>query len=366
MSAMNTNGDVSRRGKADDVSLAGYGGMKIGGQSLWSNSIKSGLLKPDQMLMLDFIASEEAGLLFIVMDANEKILSCNRALELLTGWTSADIRGKYLWDIFMPFDGDKRQNALSERFVHGAFPFEYENYIITSNGARKYTVWRGGRLMKEESGDERVALAGFDMTERKKQETRLCKKIKQLTSMKPGSPKLAETGKKDENSASQVSFPHTNAPNMNGVENPSLTPELMALEEQFRMVTSIFENASEGIMIMDANGAIRCVNPALCAATGYSVGDLVGKTPAILNSGRHDESFYDDIWKSLGGGTGKWRGEVWNKRKNGEVYPTWLSISVIKDLSGRATQYMSISVEMSSGRKNGEPMDASSVAGAVL
>lgn len=165
--------------------------------------------------------------------------------------------------------------------------------------------------------------------------------------------------------ASHVSSIPIETRHMNGVENPSLTPELMALEEQFRMVTSIFENASEGIMIMDANGAIRCVNPALCAATGYSVGDLVGKTPAILNSGRHDESFYDDIWKSLGV-TGKWRGEVWNKRKNGEVYPTWLSISAIKDSSGRATQYMGISVDMTGGRKNVGPMDASSVAGAVL
>lgn len=364
MSAMSTNGDVGHHGSADDAALAGYGVGKSGSQSLWGDPVTSGLLRPDMNLLLDFIASEEGSLLFIVMDAKEKILSCNKALELLTGWTAADIRGKYLWDIFMPFDGDKGQNTFSDRPARGAFPLEYENYIITRDGARKYTVWRGGRLIREKNGDERIALAGLDMTERKKRETLLCKKIKRLARVKSDMEKLSEREKKNENNDTRVPSPPIETRHMNGVENPSLTPELMALEEQFRTVTSIFENAGEGIMIMDVNGAIRCVNPALCAATGYSVGDLVGKTPAVLNSDRHDESFYDGVWRSLAG-TGKWRGEMWSKRKNGEVYPAWVSISAIKDPSGRASQYMSISVDMSGAHENGEMMGASSVAGAV-
>jgi PAS domain S-box-containing protein len=205
MSTMSMNGDVNRHGKADDVALGGYGAVKIAGQSLWGDSLNRGLLKPDQRLMLDFIVSEKAGLLFLVMDAKEKILSCNTALELLTGWTAEDICGKYLWDIFMPFDGDSGHNALSGRRQRGKFPCEYENYIITRNGARKYTVWRGARLMEKESGDERVALAGLDITEMKKQEARLCKKINHLiTHAKPGAPEFAET-ENDENTPQPVS-----------------------------------------------------------------------------------------------------------------------------------------------------------------
>lgn len=146
---------------------------------------------------------------------------------------------------------------------------------------------------------------------------------------------------------------------MNTMENPVATPEFLALEDQLRMITSVFENANEGMMIMDANGFIRCVNPALCATTGYSVGELVGKSPAILKSGGHKDDFYAGIWKSFGG-TGKWRGKIWSKRKNGDIYPTWLSISTILDSSGRLTQYMGISVDMSSLPENGELMETSS------
>ena len=146
---------------------------------------------------------------------------------------------------------------------------------------------------------------------------------------------------------------------MNDEANPGMSHEFTELEDRFRMLSSIFENASEGMMIMDADGFIRCVNPTLCATTGYSVGELIGKSPAIMKSGGHKEDFYAGILKSIGG-KGRWRGKIWSRRKNGDIYPTWLSVSSILDSSGQTTQYMGISVDISNLSENGELPDISS------
>ena len=87
-----------------------------------------------------------------------------------------------------------------------------------------------------------------------------------------------------------------------------------------------YENSNEGIVITDEKGRIISVNKAFCKITGYVKNDVIGKTPAVLNSGIHDKEFYAYMWDSLKN-NGSWQGEIWNRRKNGEIYPEWLSIA---------------------------------------
>lgn len=149
---------------------------------------------------------------------------------------------------------------------------------------------------------------------------------------------------------------------LSGAGNVVETQEHLALEDQFRMISRIFENASEGIMILDASASIRYVNPTLCATTGYSVGELVGKTPTILKPGGQKEDFCAGVWKSLEE-TGVWRGKIWSRRKSGDIYPTWLSISSVIDSAGKVSQYIGISMDMSSLSENGELAGSSAMAG---
>jgi diguanylate cyclase (GGDEF)-like protein/PAS domain S-box-containing protein len=103
----------------------------------------------------------------------------------------------------------------------------------------------------------------------------------------------------------------------------------------------VYENSGEGILITDADGRIQSVNPAFTAITGYQQAEVIGKTPALLQSGRHDAAFYRQLWRRLLE-EGKWAGELWNLRKNGEVYPQWLNITAIRDPQGKVQQYVGL------------------------
>jgi diguanylate cyclase (GGDEF)-like protein/PAS domain S-box-containing protein len=112
-------------------------------------------------------------------------------------------------------------------------------------------------------------------------------------------------------------------------------------QEHLQLTASVFENAAEGIMITDTDNTILAINRAFVEITGYTAEEVVGKKPDLLKSGRQDAAFYQQIWQTLSQ-HGQWRGEIWNRRKNGEVYPELLSISVIKENSGRVTHYVAV------------------------
>jgi diguanylate cyclase (GGDEF)-like protein/PAS domain S-box-containing protein len=101
-------------------------------------------------------------------------------------------------------------------------------------------------------------------------------------------------------------------------------------EDQLRMNATVFDTATEGILVTDANNTIKTINPAFTRITGYEPEDVIGLNPKVLASGRHDEAFYRQMWNQVET-RGFWSGEIWNRRKDGSVYPEWLSIVVIPD-----------------------------------
>ena len=103
----------------------------------------------------------------------------------------------------------------------------------------------------------------------------------------------------------------------------------------------IFENIVEGISITDIEGTIIRANPAFEEITGYSAEEAVGNNPRILKSGKHPPEFYEDMWGMLHE-KGFWSGEIWNKRKNGEIYPEWLTISAVRDKFGKVSNYAAV------------------------
>lgn len=108
----------------------------------------------------------------------------------------------------------------------------------------------------------------------------------------------------------------------------------------------VFQNAAEGIAITDTKGNLLAANNAFSRLTGYSVEEVQGKPLSILSSGRHPPSFYQTMWKSIHD-TGRWQGEIWNRHKNGEIYPEWLSINSVRDDQGNATNYVGVFTDIS-------------------
>jgi len=109
-------------------------------------------------------------------------------------------------------------------------------------------------------------------------------------------------------------------------------------EINLRIASVAFET-QESLMITDSMGVILRVNKAFTETTGYTAREVIGKTPLLLQSGCHDVEFYNEMWESIRN-TGTWHGEIWGRRKNGEIYPKWLTISAVKGLGGIVTHYV--------------------------
>lgn len=112
-------------------------------------------------------------------------------------------------------------------------------------------------------------------------------------------------------------------------------------EKELKLAAIVFDSSIQGIIITDAKVNIQSVNPAFSAISGYTPREVIGKNPRILKSHRHDKEFYKKMWESINS-TGKWQGEIWNRRKNGETFPELLSINSIKDSNGNIVHYVAV------------------------
>lgn len=127
-------------------------------------------------------------------------------------------------------------------------------------------------------------------------------------------------------------------------------------EEQQHLATSVFANSYEGILITDADNLITDANPAFTRITGYTKEEVLGKDPKVLASGRHGSAFYAQMWKSLQE-HGAWRGEVWNRRKNGEIYSELLALSTVPDDSGAIHHYIGVFSDISTFKRHEAELD---------
>lgn len=109
-------------------------------------------------------------------------------------------------------------------------------------------------------------------------------------------------------------------------------------KDELRIAAIAFES-QEGIIVTDANGVIMRANQAFTRLTGYSTEEIVGQTPAVLNSGRHGKEFFEGMWATLKQKR-QWQGEIWNRRKNGKIYAEWLNISAVTAPDGSITHYV--------------------------
>ncbi|WP_240794527.1 EAL domain-containing protein [Azoarcus sp. DD4] len=116
---------------------------------------------------------------------------------------------------------------------------------------------------------------------------------------------------------------------------------LRLTQSELHLYANVFTNASEGMAITDAEARIVAVNPAFTDITGYSIEEIGGKTPAVLSSGRQDAAFYRKMWTTLAR-RGQWQGEIWNRRRSGEIYPEWLSITAVRSETDDISHYIGI------------------------
>ncbi len=117
-------------------------------------------------------------------------------------------------------------------------------------------------------------------------------------------------------------------------------------EETIRLWATVFENSGEAVMITGPENRIISVNQAFTQITGYAPGEVIGQNPSMLASGRHDANFFSDMWRRLNA-TGHWQGEIWDRRKSGEVYPKWLGISAVRDKKEQLTHYVAVFSDIS-------------------
>lgn len=117
-------------------------------------------------------------------------------------------------------------------------------------------------------------------------------------------------------------------------------------EERLRLSAAVIDSTRDGVVVTGLDARIIAVNRAYCEITGYSESELLGQNPRILQSGRHDDRFYAEMWAALTC-KGHWQGEIWSRRKNGEVYPEWLTISAVRDEVGRVRHYVGVVTDVS-------------------
>ena len=126
-------------------------------------------------------------------------------------------------------------------------------------------------------------------------------------------------------------------------------------EDSLRQAAVVYESTGEGVLIADPEARILGVNRAFTEITGYEQAEVLGRTPALLKSGRHDTAFYREMWCRLVSGE-TWQGEIWNRRKSGEIYPEWLTISGVRDQAGRLTNFVAVFSDIGQLKRSAEQM----------
>lgn len=127
-------------------------------------------------------------------------------------------------------------------------------------------------------------------------------------------------------------------------------------EERLKRAAAVFSSSREGFVITNDKGEVEEINEAFAAITGYDRTDMIGRNMRFLQSGRHDHAFYQEMWQELVR-TGQWQGEIWNRRKDGTIFPEWLSISVVRGERSRVAGYVGVFSDISTLKATEEKLE---------
>eukprot|EP01030_Chromulinospumella_sphaerica_P008663 gene8663-8474_t len=127
-------------------------------------------------------------------------------------------------------------------------------------------------------------------------------------------------------------------------------------EEKLRLSATVIEHIADGVVVLDAKGLIVAVNPAFTQITGYSEAEALGKDHTLTRSGRHDAAFYESMWQEQVT-QGFWRGEIWNRRKSGELYLEQLTVNAVRDSDGVTTHYVGVFSDITKAKESQEKLD---------
>jgi diguanylate cyclase (GGDEF)-like protein/PAS domain S-box-containing protein len=137
-------------------------------------------------------------------------------------------------------------------------------------------------------------------------------------------------------------------------QNAALAGIAIGLAQNYheqRLATLLYQNTNESMMVTDSNNLIIAVNPAFTTDTGYSAEEVIGRNPSFLKSDRHNNAFYENLYQELKI-TGKWQGEIWNRRKNGDLYAEWIRVSTICDDDGRILNRVSLATDITARKES--------------
>lgn len=219
-------------------------------------------------------------------DRNRCVVFWNRASERLYGWSRDEAIGRRLEDLIVP--ASQRQNVIAsvEAWVTQGIPIPAGELTLRHKDGSPVHVYSCHAMQTNLAGQPEMFCVDIDLSERRRAEARM------------------------------------------------------------REALVVFNASSQGIMTTDREGVITAINPAFSAITGYSPEQVVGKLSSMLKSGRHASDFYDSMWASLKE-TGHWDGEIWNRRRSGEMYPQWLDIAAVRDEAGEICQYVAMFSDIS-------------------
>jgi PAS domain S-box-containing protein len=211
-----------------------------------------------------------------------EVVYLNEVVASITGFSVEDLTGSNWFDLVLPLQGQGVEQSsldiLRQRFLGRGELSGFRTCIRTRDLRRKIISWNSAHVMDDDGHVGGICLFGTDVTEQ------------------------------------------------------------VVAEDELRIAAVAFESQN-GMVITDPNGVILRVNSAFTRLTGYSTAEAIGRTPALLQSGRHDKLFYQRMWDALRK-KGGWQGEIWNKRKNGQIYAEMLSITTIVTPDRGITNYV--------------------------
>ncbi len=223
-------------------------------------------------------------------DVHTRGLSCSDQLRQIFGWENIACPGhKDFLDILHPKDRESVEQTLY-RTVEQNSPYDMEYRIVNALGEEKIVNEIGEVILDEAGKVTKISGIIQDVTEQKK------------------------------------------------------------VRDDIELASKVFDNAVEGVAVTDCDGTIQFINKGFTAITGYTEEEAIGRNPKMLKSGRHDSAFYRAMWDAIAR-DGHWAGEIWNRRKSGEAYPEWLSITAITNPKGEPVRYLSLFNDLSDLRE---------------